>query len=315
MSGRHRGDYFEKHSMVKVALNTSYKNKPPEDVTRDFWHTFNGAFHNYSLPVNQLRRAIREGYSFTSWHSRYRKKDNFILGQHVGLDFDTGITVGELLSDEFTVSNASFIYTTPSHTREKPRLRLVFLMEQPITVPSLYAAVTEQMVRQYKLSDQKCKDPCRVFFGSENCEVIDIGKVMSTPVAAELILRREQEAQKERQLAKEYMANRVIVDPSKANGQFGKMLDSLVADVLSAPDGEKHYTLTKVCYTLGGYVAGGYIEREQAIMKMQEAILSRPSVANKPLAKRTVIESINSGTKRPLALSVDPLERILDEIF
>jgi hypothetical protein len=297
--------------MIKVALNTTHRNKPPDTAPQEFWREFNGAFHNYSLPLREFQRAIKQGCAYTTWHTDYRKRANFVLGQHFGLDFDGGVGLGELLSSDFITSYASFIHTTPSHTRDNPHFRVIFIIKEPLIISTLYSAVAEQLVLMFELSDQKCKDPARVFFGSENCEIVTIGQIMTVEVLGELIKRHEKEMVERRARMEQYFANRKILDPRKANGQFTGLMNNFVQEVLIAPDGMKHTVLTKMCYTLGGYVASGYVDRETAVREMQNAILSRPTVANKPLAIRTVIESISAGMKSPLLLTADPLDEML----
>ncbi len=79
---------------MKIAINQQHQGKMPVDLSADktkrWWREFNGQFKNFDLPsTEQVIWSIHEGYALTAQHSGYRRRDNFICGQHLGLDFDT----------------------------------------------------------------------------------------------------------------------------------------------------------------------------------------------------------------------------------
>ena len=73
----------------------------------------------------------------------------------------------------------------------------------------------------------------------------------------------------------------------------------LLDNLRQCPDGEKHYTLRKIAYTFGGYVASGYYAQSDVLGWMADAIL--PRAADARLAERTALECLIAGKSAPLA--------------
>lgn len=118
---------------------------------------------------------VYDGHPFTTWHkNNWRNNANYDSGQHLGLDFDTEdqrSTIATLLQDPFIKRYASIIYTTPTHTPEKPRARVVFLLDTPIMQAANYALAAQALLWLYGTADRQCKEPCRFFYGSQGCEM------------------------------------------------------------------------------------------------------------------------------------------------
>lgn len=146
------------------------------------WGRFNSSFINMELWPEQIRDYIYRGHAFTTWHISPRKSAHFICGQHYALDYDGGghrATLDYLEQDPYISRRASMIYTTPSHTEEAPRARVLFLLEEPIDDPALYTAGAIALTKLDDLSDKSCKDPCRFFYGSTDCELYFLDNVMT----------------------------------------------------------------------------------------------------------------------------------------
>jgi len=129
---------------------------PPGDP---FWNTFNGSFTNHELTAIDLANRIYAGYPFTTWHKdNWRKTANYQCGQHFGLDFDTEdnrSTLATLAKDSFVAKYASMIYTTPSHTIEKPRARVVFLLDTPIMQAPNYSLAAQALLWLFGTSERR----------------------------------------------------------------------------------------------------------------------------------------------------------------
>lgn len=139
------------------------------------WPTFNADFCNRELEVLDIANAIYNGHAYTTWHrNHWREGENYLTGQHLALDFDTEdqrSTLGALAKDPFIAKYAGLIYTTPSHKPEAPRARVLFLLDTPICQAKNYTLASMALLWLYGTADRKCKDPCRFFYGSTNCEV------------------------------------------------------------------------------------------------------------------------------------------------
>jgi hypothetical protein len=140
-----------------------------------FWSKFNASFEKKQIASVELASLIYDGHPFTTWHkNNWRNNANYECGQHIGLDFDTEdsrSTLTGLASDAFIKKYASIIYTTPSHTPEKPRARVVFLLDTPIMQAHNYSLGVQALLWLCGTADRQCKEPCRFFYGSQGCDM------------------------------------------------------------------------------------------------------------------------------------------------
>ncbi|MCX7309954.1 MAG: hypothetical protein NTZ72_19235 [Afipia sp.] len=83
---------------------------------------------------DEISDTIRRGHAFAPiYKGGHRKGQNFISANFIAADCDEGMTVTQARDKALVNAHASFIYTTPSHTEEAHRFRIVFLLEHPIT--------------------------------------------------------------------------------------------------------------------------------------------------------------------------------------
>ena len=139
------------------------------------WKDFNGSFDNLEVEPVDIANLIYTGHPFTTWHkNHWRHTNNYQLGQHVGIDFDTEderSTLAYLAKDKFISRYANLIYTTPSHRPEAPRARVLFLLDAPIYQAKNYTAATSALLWLFGTADRQCKDAVRFFYGSIDCAV------------------------------------------------------------------------------------------------------------------------------------------------
>lgn len=140
---------------------------PPGDPR---WKTFNSSFENLEASAIAIGWMIDEGRAFTSWHDHsWRTSDNFLCGQHLGIDFDTR-SVDDALADPFVDRYAALVYATPSSTPESPRSRALFLLDAPIMQTSNYVRAATALIWSFGgAADRQCKDAARFFYGSLAC--------------------------------------------------------------------------------------------------------------------------------------------------
>ena len=152
---------------------------PPDDTT---WKRFNGSFQNQELEQVEILDMIYHGHPFTTWHKdRWRNAANYLAGQHIGLDWDTEderSTLQHLIKDPFIKKYGFMAYTTPSHRPEAPRARVVFLLDNPIMQGKNYVAATSALLWLFGTADRQCKDSCRFFYGSKDCDMEWLGQTL-----------------------------------------------------------------------------------------------------------------------------------------
>jgi hypothetical protein len=174
---------------IAIAPMQAEKIKPGDS----YWSTFNGSFQNKELEDLQIAANLYDGHPITTWHKdNWRSGENYLLGQHIGIDFDTGdkrSAIATLLDDKFISQYANIVYTTPSHTEEEPRTRAIFLLDEPIHQPKNYVSATMALLFIFRTADKKCKDPVRFFYGGRPgyCKMEYIGKVLPLSIVKHMI--------------------------------------------------------------------------------------------------------------------------------
>lgn len=151
----------------KIAIGPVTAAKLPKNGD---WQTFNGAFQNLELTASEIAIALYAGRPITTWHkNNWRDSSNYICGQHLGIDCDTEderSTIPHLLSIPLVADYGSILHTTPSHTPEKPRARVVFLLDTPIMQAANYTNAATALLWSFgAAADTSCKDASRFFYG------------------------------------------------------------------------------------------------------------------------------------------------------
>jgi len=85
----------------------------------------------------------------------------------------------EAIRDPWLKEHALLIYTTPSHTEEQHRFRIVFLLEEPIKSAEEYTRISTALIDKFG-SDKSCKNIDRLFYGNTNAEVFTYGNSFDT---------------------------------------------------------------------------------------------------------------------------------------
>jgi len=166
------------------------------------WPKFTASFVNETSPTIDIANRIYSGNAFTTWHSNHwRHASNYIQGQHIGLDFDTEderSSLDYLAKESFIAQYGSLIYTTPSHTQDNPRARVVFLLDTPIYQAQNYVMAATAMTWLYSAADAKCKDAARFFYGSHHCDVEYMDHVLPLDVVKGIISKYKATGQQTR---------------------------------------------------------------------------------------------------------------------
>lgn len=291
---------FENDHQFEVMASTALKGKAPDGFN---WAAYYKTFRRIVLTPRQLANLVQRGYATTPvWHTA-RREENFISAQHMAFDFDTGdetSSLDYLMRDgTFAWLFASFGYTTPSHTPEAPRSRLVFVLEYPIYDPAeyraAYQAVALKIAQDGSYCDPACKDSLRLYYGSPHCTGVGNWSVLGT-AALELA---QKEHEKVRPVVVAQPARVKVERPSDnmkaAKLQWGGRV------IAGAPQGERHTVLLKTAHTLGGYVAGAGIAESDVIAELMAASAAWGDDRER---ERIIRDGITSGVDRPLYFEV-----------
>ena len=95
-------------------------------------HTVNFQIEQHT-PESLARRITEDGCAFSAvMRNSYRRTANFVSAQHLGLDDDRGTkesSLEALAADPFIADHAAFLYESPSSTPDKPKSRVVFILD------------------------------------------------------------------------------------------------------------------------------------------------------------------------------------------
>lgn len=299
-----------------IAVNTSRRNKLPKDTPDIEWARYNDAFQNVELTPGEIASRIRAGYAIAPQCDGRRKRENFRLAQHIGIDLDEGDRVwDDLLQMPLVDQHAAIVHTTASHTPEHPRYRVLFLLSEPIRDPAVYTHAVRCFLKAFGTADKQCKDAARMFFGAAGCSLLlmpdnvitpdDLAYIMATwPADAPTITTPldGQPAAGVTTVTPPPADAGGIVSPSDLSpARRDAHLAALLSKIRYCPDGEKWATLRDVSITLGGYAAAGYFDIHNIRGLLRQAIEARrATVASMPAAYDTIDSGLTYGAMRPL---------------
>lgn len=116
---------------VKIAINRNTVNKA---TTKEDHRRVTFTYQNVDLIADQLAGEIDKGHAFCAQHKdKHRKSAHFTCAGFLAVDIDHGMTWDEALASPFVAQYATLLYTTPSHTAEANRFRILFELESDIT--------------------------------------------------------------------------------------------------------------------------------------------------------------------------------------
>lgn len=160
----------------KVAVNTVIVNKIPRDQP-ELYESLASGWTNASFTIAGFAAHIDQGHPFCPQHKHRRLSRNFLAADFLGVDIDHGTRLDAALNDAFVKQYAALVYTTPSHTAEHNRFRIVFALNRTITNADEMRAALRGAIRRFG-GDVACKDACRPFYGSKGSNPIILGNVL-----------------------------------------------------------------------------------------------------------------------------------------
>jgi hypothetical protein len=251
-----------------------------------FWPKFNASFQNVDVPVVDVAYEIFTGHALTTWHrNKWRHTDNYILGQHIGLDFDTGddrSTIATLADNQFIQRHAMMIHTTPSHTDDAPRARVIFKLTEPIHQPTNYARAARAMVWLFDGADSKCKDAARFFYGSAACDYRLMHGELSIGMVRNLIGEYERHGERTR---KKYETA-----DHEHNGDMSGALKWAIDNGAHGSRNANGFWLASKCRDDGLSVA----DAEQIMRQYQSAVTN----ASSPYTEREAAATVRSAYRK-----------------
>lgn len=137
-----------------------------------------GAFDNVRWSAEQIVRHLTFGRAIcvAETTTNWRKGENFKSAQIMGVDFDNGPGVIQLLDEPLIDNYAFLVYATASSADDAPRSRALFILDNPITDPLVYRRLLRRLMLSFNRQDVDAatKDDVRIFYGSAGRKYSDV---------------------------------------------------------------------------------------------------------------------------------------------
>ena len=113
---------------------------------------------------------------------------NFVSRSLIMIDIDDGMTIQDLFKDDFYNLYGAGFYTTPSHTDDNHRFRIIFRLERKETDKERYKKIVKGLMSVYNHADAACKDASRLYYGTPNCLIKDMTNKLLIDDAVESLI-------------------------------------------------------------------------------------------------------------------------------
>lgn len=279
---------------VRIAINRmSLDAKLGEGDPR--WKQFTGGFINQSLDVLEIANAIYTGHAYCPWQlTQWRASDNFHSAQHIAVDLDTRdarSSFDHLLTLDLVRMYAGLIHTTPSHTQDAPKARILFFLDAPIHDAEGYRQAVIFWLSLFDGADPVCKDPSRFFYGAKDCDIWFSENAL--PLRHLRRYFREWRQEKAAQGADRSNIIRLNEYRKPQDQDAAHALDILTLRVRQAREGTRNTTLVAQAFLAGKDVRAGRYSRLEAEAALLDA--ARAIGLDDKEAKRAIKNGLRGG--------------------
>jgi hypothetical protein len=236
------------------------KNKRTGQYTRDYAEA--KFFTKLWTPAKIRAQLIERGgaISVGIYRKEWRKQDNLISAQIMGVDSDGGAGApdyDELAMFDELAQYAFLSYRTPSWQPDDHRARLLFILDQPITDLETYRRLLKRLLYHYSKRlphvDASCKDAARRFYGSYGAAHtfrpdarLPIAYLESLPIHPDELPKPKYEY--------------IPYTGADADQKAQEQIDRAIAEALATPAGAglRHEAYNVLCMKLVSMHKGGY---------------------------------------------------------
>lgn len=167
----------------KLSVSTGFIDKNPiKDKL-----AYKQGFIPVEFTLEEIAEIINKGMTFSyQFLNETRKAQNFLATDILAVDIDHGMNLSEAQENPIVQQYCSLLYTTPSHTPEDHRFRLIFALPRTITEPKELQAATRALAQRLG-GDRAATDAARMFHGSKGSEPLIFDNEITPDFLAELI--------------------------------------------------------------------------------------------------------------------------------
>lgn len=184
---------------MKLSIHSILQGKPVkvEDASGKIWYEQNGQKVNLGYGWLNIDETWDEVFNLITVEgaasapyltSDNRKDANFNEASLALIDVDNGMTIADLFSNKFYDEFGAGFYTTPSHTDEAHRFRIMHRLENPICEREQMRLLYRGLMLVYGNADTSCKDACRLFYGTKNCVLKEQRSNLLTQAAVDTLV-------------------------------------------------------------------------------------------------------------------------------
>ncbi len=179
---------------IKLSINTLFEDKFRSNNSPPNW---NSRFEAVELSLADLARCITEGWAFSyQFTNNERNTGNFLATDFLAVDIDDGMTLEEAGQNPIITKYCSLLYTTPSHSPDRHRFRLVFVLPRTLTNVQEVRAAARALTNLLG-GDPAATDGARIFYGSSQSVPIQMDGEITEELLAQLIEQGQLEPRSE----------------------------------------------------------------------------------------------------------------------
>jgi hypothetical protein len=237
-----------------------------------------GAFETAVMTTEQITAHVTNGRAIcvAACQKNWRKEDNFLSAQLMGVDFDHGTSIADLIGHEFVFNYAFLVYATPSSTPENPRSRVLFALDMPIENLAEYKKLVKRLLWSLNIPDvdDQCKDGVRIFYGCDTEEFSLVRDAVLPVAVLEALPQHPDEIPKPPIERRE-----TVITPENATRAQKYAVgakEGILNDALSTPigTGQRHKAFNDACMKAVARAKGGWygfesIDQELRIVGQQ----------------------------------------------
>ena len=211
---------------IGLSINTSVVNKAVGKEMAELNHNMQPV----TITLEELAAHIKAGHPFTPAYLKARHdgkaaRNNaaWVSARLVAIDIDNSVdsiqgkrrrtaeegyvALDDLLRDENIRRQAAMIYTSPSHTDEWHRLRVLFILHEVILDPIAYKRIIDAFIDRFD-ADTAASAISNLFYGSKDCTMHVLGNICEHRFLEDTV-NRLNAVQAETRHARMYIANGV----------------------------------------------------------------------------------------------------------
>jgi hypothetical protein len=168
------------------------------------------------------------------------------------------------------------MHTTPSHSPDAPRARVVFFLDQPIDDAAGFQAAAKFLVSQFDGADEHCTDASRFFYGAFNCDIWLSQNILPVRQLRHFYRRwyRHQpiEVPRDEKIIRlnEYRPSSDKQDDTRR----AHLIDAILAPVYAAREGGRNSTLNRQAFLAGKDIRAGKLHESEIIPLLLSAAKS-----------------------------------------